>query len=98
MGPGFESPEVHQPTRSAPKTRGDLEETPKFTPDGIVGMNSEQGKQTNERWYRFLTEKVPNESVFLTQWVHPFPFRTRKLSAAVVKILGWRRPGKITQR
>ena len=36
-----------------------------------------------------------SESVILTQWVHPFPFRTRKLSAAVVKILGWRRPGKI---
>ena len=35
------------------------------------------------------------ESVILTQWVHPFPFRTRKLSAAVAKILGWRRPGKI---
>ena len=38
---------------------------------------------------------IGNESVFLTQWVHPFPFRTRKLSAAVAKILGWRRPGKI---
>ena len=35
------------------------------------------------------------ESVILTQWVHPFPFRTRKLSAAVATILGWRRPGKI---
>ena len=35
------------------------------------------------------------KSVILTQWVHPFPFRTRKLSAAVAKILGWRRPGKI---
>ena len=35
------------------------------------------------------------KSVILTQWVHPFPFRTRKLSAAGVKILGWRRPGKI---
>jgi len=36
--------------------------------------------------------------VFLTQRVHPFPFRTRKLSFAVPKILGWRRPGKIGQR
>ena len=35
------------------------------------------------------------ESVILTQWVHPFPFRTRKLSAAVAKILSWRRLGKI---
>ena len=38
---------------------------------------------------------MESESVILTQWVHPFPYRTRKLSAAVVKILGWRRPGKI---
>ena len=41
---------------------------------------------------------MESESVILTQWVHPFPYRTRKLSAAVVKILGWRRPGKIAQR
>ena len=27
--------------------------------------------------------------------VHPFPFRTRKLSSSVPKILGWKRPGKI---
>ena len=46
MGPGFESPEVHQPTRSAPKTRGNLEETPKSTPEGIVGMNSYKRKNT----------------------------------------------------
>ena len=86
MGPGFESPEVHQPTRSAPDNRGNAEETPRFIPDGKVGIESEQ------------KDAIPNESVFLTQWVHPFPFRTRKLSAAVVKILGWRRPGKIAQR
>ena len=35
------------------------------------------------------------QSVFLTQRVHPFPSRTRKLSSAVATILGWRRPGKI---
>ena len=38
-----------------------------------------------------------DRSVLLTQRVHPFPFRTRKLSFAVLKILGWRRPGKIGQ-
>ena len=27
--------------------------------------------------------------------VHPFPYRTRKLSSLVSKILGWKRPGKI---
>ena len=38
---------------------------------------------------------IESESVIQTQWVHPFPYRTRKLSAVVAKILGWRRPGKI---
>ena len=33
--------------------------------------------------------------MILTQRVHPFPFRTRKLSSAVPKILIWRRIGKI---
>ena len=36
--------------------------------------------------------------VFLTQRVHPFPYRTRKLSSAVAKILGGKLPGKIAQR
>ena len=37
------------------------------------------------------------ESVLQTQRVHPFPFRTRKLSSAVVKILYGRLYGKIAQ-
>ena len=37
------------------------------------------------------------ESVFLTQRVHLFPFRTQKLSPAVPTILDWRRSGKIGQ-
>ena len=36
--------------------------------------------------------------MFQTQRVHPFPFRTRKLSFAVAKILAWRRAGKIVHR
>ena len=39
--------------------------------------------------------KPREKSVSLTVRVHPFPFRTRKLSSQVPKILGWRRPGKI---
>ena len=35
--------------------------------------------------------------VFLTVRVHPFPFRTRKLSSPVPTILVWRRTGKIGQ-
>ena len=36
--------------------------------------------------------------VLLTVRVHPFPFRTRKLSSPVPTILAWRRAGKIGQR
>ena len=35
--------------------------------------------------------------MFLTVRVHPFPFRTRKLSSPVPTILVWRRTGKIGQ-
>ena len=37
------------------------------------------------------------ESVILTQRVHLFPFRTQKLSFAVLTILAWRRAGKISR-
>ena len=43
----------------------------------------------------FESLKVHHKWVSLTQRVHPFPFRTRKLSSAVPKILVWRRTGKI---
>ena len=33
--------------------------------------------------------------VLMTVRVHPFPFRTRKLSSLVPTILGWKRPGTI---
>ena len=35
------------------------------------------------------------ESVILTQRVHPFPFRTRKLSSAVPIVLCWGRHGRV---
>ena len=45
--------------------------------------------------YSVFNEHNALKLVFLTQRVHPFPFRTRKLSFAVPKILVWRRTGKI---
>ena len=39
--------------------------------------------------------KASGKLVILTQRVHPFPFRTRKLSSAEPKILAWRRAGTI---
>ena len=35
------------------------------------------------------------QSVLIRARVHPFPFRTRKLSSLLPKILVWRRTGKI---
>ena len=35
------------------------------------------------------------ESVIITQRVHPYPFRTRKLSSAVPIVLYWRRCGRV---
>ena len=133
MGPGFESPEVHQPTVWAPNNRGSTERNLCFKArweswyelQAIEGSaaqvsvfnavgppvpipNTEVKRCSGENTWlataredsSTLTQKNSSgrslsESVILTQWVHPFPFRTRKLSAAVVKILGWRRPGKI---
>ena len=42
----------------------------------------------------FLPE---SKSVSMTVRVHPFPFRTRKLSSSVATILVWRRTGKIAR-
>ena len=41
----------------------------------------------------FFSKK--SELVLIAARVHPFPFRTRKLSSFALKILGWKRPGKI---
>ena len=41
----------------------------------------------------FFSEKV--KLVLIRARVHPFPFRTRKLSSLMPKILAWRRAGKI---
>ena len=42
--------------------------------------------------------KRQSELVPLAVRVHPFPFRTRKLSSPAPKILVWRRTGKIGRR
>ena len=44
-----------------------------------------------------VTEVTEEKSVLQTQRVHLFPFRTQKLSSAVVKILYGRLYGKIAQ-
>ena len=46
---------------------------------------------------QYSRTEVLEKSVLQTQRVHPFPFRTRKLSSAVAKILCGRLHGKIAQ-
>ena len=52
--------------------------------------------KTRSVWLGSESPEVHQKSVFLTQRVHLFPFRTQKLSFAVPTILAWRRAGKIS--
>ena len=45
----------------------------------------------------FVSFLLGSKLVSMTVRVHPFPFRTRKLSSSVAKILVWRRTGKIAR-
>ena len=44
------------------------------------------------------TKTFRGNPVIMTQRIHPFPYRTRKLSSAVLMILGGRLPGKVSRR
>ena len=55
-------------------------------------------RSTHHGFVRFLMGIRSLQLVILTQRVHPFPFRTRKLSSVVATILVWRRTGKIAHR
>ena len=79
MHRGVESLKVHQQAVPAPK--------PWFIQ--VIKFSCQKIRKQGS------AEKSVLQSVFLTQRVHPYPFRTRKLSSAVPKILAWRRVGKI---
>ena len=51
-----------------------------------------------EKWcvfFAYFLFKKKVQLVLIRARVHPFPFRTRKLSSLLPKILVWRRTGKI---
>ena len=50
---------------------------------------------TNEKRCAIITYVVEKQLVLMTLRVHPFPYRTRKLSSVVPKIVLWRRGVKI---
>ena len=59
---------------------------------GFESLKVHQSERTKE------VRLIPaSKSVFQTQRVHLFPFRTQKLSFAVATILAWRRAGTIAQ-
>ncbi len=53
-----------------------------------------------DKRYRFKQSKDCVQCtmmVIIAERFHLFPFRTQKLSSFTLKILGWRRPGKLNQ-
>ena len=81
--------------------------SPPFYGESVIGQttrNVNDGRDKEE--IKFVVQFSENKETFFelrkksvlqTQRVHPFPFRTRKLSSAVVKILYGRLYGKIAQ-
>ena len=81
--------------RRQPKASGGNEGNEADFDDGPLVKRLRRGPLTPQTWVRF-----PHGSpklVSMTTRVHPFPFRTRKLSSSVAKILVWRRTGKIAR-
>ena len=117
MGPGFESPKVHQACESKSRSRSRKSvlwsQRVHLFPFRTQKLSSAEAKILAWRragkivqcWHKPPERSGGEESgrnrtklVFLPQRVHLFPFRTQKLSSVGVKILAWRRAGKITQR
>ena len=81
--------------RRQPKASGGNEGNEADFDDGPLVKRLRRGPLTPQTWVRF-----PHGSpklVSMTTRVHPFPFRTRKLSSSVATILVWRRTGKIAR-
>ena len=52
-------------------------------------------RRENKVFFAYFLLKREQKLVLIRARVHPFPFRTRKLSSLLPKILAWRRAGKI---
>ena len=52
-------------------------------------------KTVIEIFVQFSGYSLKKKLVSMAMRVHPFPYRTRKLSSFAPTILGWKRPGKI---
>ena len=108
MGPGFESLKAHQwPVGQAVKTAAshaaNMGSIPVRVTIFFLERKSRQKElhtevvltRMKESFLCLLSFSKESKSVLIRARVHPFPFRTRKLSSLLPKILVWRRTGKI---
>ncbi len=105
VGPGFESLKVHQfvilTLRVHPfpfRTRKLSSTVPTILSWRRLGKIGHREHNEVSSYFTWSLDQKQRQLVLLTLRVHPFPFRTRKLSSTVPTILSWRRLGKIGQR
>ena len=114
MGPGFESLKVHHGQCPFPIARNKCRANERSITRvdmqiGNGGFSEEAERQRKKEILRNTMSAeargksqtkadTGNKLVLITHRVHPFPFRTRKLSYAVPKILDGKLSGKIGRR
>ena len=103
MGPRFESVKVHHGPlvkwlRQRPLTPLTSVRIRYGSPDFSRAKVLDKGSEIQYNTVCSPARPDDIELVLIRARVHPFPFRTRQLSSFLLTILGWRRPGKITQR
>ena len=100
MGPRFESVKVHHGPlvkwlRQRPLTPLTSVRIRYGSPDFSRAKVLDKGSEIQYNTVCSPARPDDIELVLIRARVHPFPFRTRKLSSLLPKILAWRRAGKI---
>ena len=68
----------------------------------LIGRGLDLKKQKEEKWVRWTRffallswQSKSKYPVMMAKRIHPFPFRTRKLSSSALMVLGGRPPGRV---
>ena len=68
----------------------------------LIGRGLDLKKQKEEKWVRWTRffallswQSKRKYPVMMAKRIHPFPFRTRKLSSSALMVLGGRLPGRV---
>ena len=68
----------------------------------LIGRGLDLKKQKEEKWVRWTRffallswQSKRKYPVMMAKRIHPFPFRTRKLSSSALMVLGGRPPGRV---